>query len=472
MQKYNLKRATIEVLEIHNPKSEKSIYSGIKQWKHAMAQLPLPLDREGETFKQCKREIRHLRSKIKNMRIQRYVFEVYVKQYKAFTTVEWEFVNKPLGPAYRKEFKTMLTKVVDEAIHNIRSGLKEANTSQHQKFGQYMCKFFGKRGKGRVFDNSGEILKLYVDKNLKSLYAEKSPTEPRKYIGIELEFCAPIKENEFAIKLFKKGIHKFAQLKKDGSLRPHEAKREVGYELAILLEESNFKKRLKQITDVLREVGAIAKDRRAGLHVHLDMRRRNKELVYSNLVACQSALLNIVDPKRHDNEFCKYVESRKFPVEFTGEREERYKTINAAAYYKYKTLEVRMHEGSVDFEQISSWVDLLVKIANYPKRLKSDVVKVSVLGKRMKLKKKLVTYLQDRSCFWRITSDVRPSGFAPVQTSAHLQHLEQQLSMIRDSGLISPAARALSFTTQAGSGILDQVAPSGWTSDENETEEE
>ncbi len=442
--KFDLKRATVDVIEEREMSSDKDLFRSIKLYQGAINDLPQPLNRISSLYKGYVKEIKALRHKSRALRMQKYVFEVYVKQYKSATIVEYKFAHQPLGKKYNTEFKEMLKAVVNEAIGNVRRELKQFSEPRSQNFGKFKAGMRGKLHEGRVFVKDGEVLRMYVEKNLKSLYADKLPSEPRKYIGIELEFCAPIKENLFAIKLFKSGIHKFAQLKKDGSLRPVEEKNEVGYELAILLEESNYKKRLKKIIDVLTEVGAVAKDRRAGLHVHLDMRRRNKEIVYSNLVACQTALLTIVDPKRLNNEFCRLVKSRKFPVEFTGEREERYRTINAAAYYKYKTLEVRMHEGSVDFNHISNWVDLLVKIANRPKKLKNYVTRAVTLAKRVKANKKLNDYIVDRSCFWTINhgDSPRPTAIgsfeSPEIPHATLEEIRERLA-IRNDTLTRPS---------------------------------
>jgi hypothetical protein len=401
MKKFETKRAILTLVNQKKLSSEVDIYGMIKDLQQAIKDLPQPLDRTTPQFFRYHRDLKRLRLKLKTFRDQRYVFTVYIKQYKQTESIAYDFQHNPLGPSYRKAFKEMIKEVVDMAIRRIRHDRKnEPRTSIW--FGRYAATFStqNKESRGRVFLKDGEVLRIYVEKNLNSLYADKKPLQPRKYVGIELEFCAPIKENEFAVKLFRSGIHKFAQLKKDASLRPHDG--ETGYELAILLEESNYKKRLKQLVALLTEVKAVAIDRRAGLHVHLDMRRRNKDLVYNNLIACQYALLSIVDPKRCNNEFCRIVETRKFPTEFTGEREERYKTINAAAFYKYKTLEVRMHEGSVDYAQISNWVDLLIRIANSKKKIKNDVIKVSTLKKRITLDEKLYTYIQDRSCHWQL----------------------------------------------------------------------
>jgi hypothetical protein len=405
MKSYNLKRVRITEINKSKLRQDKSFFQRLTEMQLRMAALPRPLDKTSRAFKEIQNCIRECREGLSEPRFQEIIYEVYVKQYNQTVVVEYTTQQLPPGPQYIALIKKMLKEVTQQGIQQARLNLKEGQPPS--KFGKFYAAFDGKKKNGRVFKESGEVLRMYVEKNLKSLYDDKIPVEPKKYIGIELEFCAPIKQNEFAIKLFHKGIHKYAQLKKDGSLRPKEEEGENGYELAILLEETNYKKRLKEIINTLKEVGAVAQDRRAGLHVHIDMRKRKRDLVYSNLVACQHALLSIVDPKRHDNEFCRTVRSRKFPTEFTGERTERYKTINAAAFYKYKTLEVRMHEGSVDYVQITNWVDLLIKIANYNKKLKSSVYKISSLKKRIALNKKLHDYIQDRSCYWQVRGERR-----------------------------------------------------------------
>lgn len=427
MKQYDLKRAVVTLIESSGYRSERDLQRHIAIYKAEIKKLGPLVDREqNKEYKKWTYEIKKLRTKARDLRANRWVFKVYVKAYRQEHLVEWNFQCQLLGPQYRKEFKDMLKGVVNQAIKQSRTG-SQINT-RAEKFAGFITEFMGQKKQGRVFSKEGEVLRIYVEKNLQSLYDDKRPVEPRKYIGIELEFCAPIKENQFAVKLFKSGIHKFAQLKKDGSLRPYP--NETGYELAILLEESNYKKRLKQITNLLTEVGAVAEGRRAGLHVHIDMRRRNKDLVYNNLVSCQYALLSIVDPKRYNNEFCRVVESRKFPTEFTGNREERYKTINAAAFYKYKTLEIRMHEGSVDYAQISNWVDLLIRISNYSKKLKNNVAKVSTLGKRLNLDKKLFNYMQDRSCFWQVQNTGEARNLRNGLN--HLEELHEQRRRMRE----------------------------------------
>lgn len=394
MASIRTKRALLQIVSVKAPsiKHDRKLYMDIKQYKVGLKDAIARKDKgQIELYMESiKRQRRALRAH----RPPTYVMEVTFHRYPTMR----QHVELQLDRD-RKEFFKM---VEDDALRGVRAKMKYKPEKVVWQ-SMIVANRMGNDDTGYVFFDDSSILKAHVKKNMKMLLEGKTPAAPRRYVGIELEFCAPIKEEKLAVLLFQNGIHKFAQLKEDGSLRPKE--KESSFELALLLEESTYKKNLKAVTKILHDIKAVAKDRRCGLHVHLDMRRRNKDLVYNNLVACQYALLSVVNPERYDNEFCRVVSNRKFPTEFTGERVERYKTINAAAYYKYRTLEVRMHEGSVSFDEISHWVDLLLKVTNYPKLLKNDILKLPLLKTRLKLKKKLYNYALERSCSWQVQNN-------------------------------------------------------------------
>lgn len=389
----------IDLIKRPNPNAiPDAIWNYLNEYKHNVERTPQPQ----EDRREAGSGLRYARETLKKQTpIYRYYIVIILndKKYKKFQ-LEHQ-INFLEG---RDTWREVIPKLIDETIRQFRRQIKREPIREDLLI-DTVVKFLGNKKGGRVFAEPQQVLKAYVDKNIKGLYQEKRPEVINRYVGIELEFCAPITESNLALLLFKAGIHKFAQLKQDGSLRPK--KGETAFELALLLRESTFKKDLRKVCNLLESVKAMAVDRRCGLHVHLDMRRRNKDLVYNNLVACQDFLLKLVDPSRIDNEFCRIVNSRKMPIEVTGQRTERYKTINAIAYYKYKTLEVRMHEGSVNFKQISNWVDILIKIANHKTKLKDNINSLTVFQKRFKLDKKLNDYAVERSCTLRLNNPQR-----------------------------------------------------------------
>lgn len=341
----------------------------------------------------AREEIKELRASLKNKDSTCYQAKILLKKYKYTVTVQTYFIENHL-----LKFGPRIEELIFDAIRTYRKQHTKAKPLKIE-IGTMRFETWGFES-GRVFAKPGQVYEKYILKKVKDLYTDKRPESQVKYVGLELEFCAPISETDFALKLYAAGLQKFVQLKHDGSLRPQAG--ETGYELAILLREANYRKELKKIFELLGEVKAVVENRRCGLHVHLDMRKRNKEVVYSNLVSCQDALLKVVDPRRTDNEFCRTVESRKFPTKFKGDRQERYRTINAAAYYKYKTLEVRMHQGSLDYSEVINWIGLLLKITNHRIKIKNNIYELPILRKRFKLKKKVYNNLIDKSCYWQV----------------------------------------------------------------------
>jgi len=235
--------------------------------------------------------------------------------------------------------------------------------------------------------------------NINDLFLDKKPKSMRKHVGVEIEFCAPITSRVLGNKLYKAGVLKYCTWKLDRSLRPDVG--EIGHELCILATEGRILGILKKVCGVLEKAGAVAEKRRCGLHVHLDMRNRDKEKVYNNLLSCQKLLLDMTAPNRRDTEFCKKVTSRQFPRGFYGNRTERYKTINAASYYIRKTIEVRLHEGTVDVNQIVNWTRMLIKIANHKGNVKNSIPRVNKLVDTFGLSKSDDTYIRDRINHWK-----------------------------------------------------------------------
>lgn len=403
-------RYTLSILDSYSNFDRIGYVNAIKTIKDIKAKYP-----DNQKLPEVARiKIQQQRRIIKSLSPRMYRCSVYFKNYRHKANFDLEY-NARFGKL-SKFFKDY----VRDILHKFRVNNRNVKDIQTY-FGdeRYRIEIIGnhfQRG-GWVHPVPGQIHTICLKRKVRELYEPKMPKEKYKYVGLELEFCAPIAELDFALKLWQNGVHTYAQMKKDNSLRPK--LNEFGYELALLLPEQHFRKNLRQLCKILESVGARADERRCGLHVHLDMRRgRKKDIVYNNLIACQNVFLTFLDPVRHDNEFCHMVKSRKFPVKFENTREERYKTINAAAYYKYKTLEVRMHQGSVNYRDIVNWMELLIKIANHKTRIKKDVNELTDLKKRVRLNTRMNEFFQDKVCFWQLQGPQRRAGIRPAPTTA------------------------------------------------------
>lgn len=257
-----------------------------------------------------------------------------------------------------------------------------------------------------VYSKPGQILKMHTMKQIYSMFEKKKPKTYRKYVGVEIEFCAKIDKVELGKKLLKQGILNYIEWHRDDSLRPIDS--ETGHEICVLAPEGRVLSVLRKICKVLKDIDAKTKDRRCGLHVHLDCRKRNRDVLYNNLVACQKWFMLMSDPKRRNGEFCKKVNSKIFPKNFKGDRFERYKTVNAASYFRHKTIEVRTHEGTINVDDIVNWVSLLTKVANHEGIIRNSFQSIRKMKETIGLNDKMENYIRDRVNYWKINGSSSP----------------------------------------------------------------
>jgi hypothetical protein len=154
-----------------------------------------------------------------------------------------------------------------------------------------------------------------------------------------------------------------------------------------------------------------------GLHVHLDARKRDRELMFSNLVRSISVLYSMVPETRYRSTFCKpNTEDR---LSRCG-GSDRYWGINPCSYDKHKTIEVRLHSGTVNSVKINHWIDLLSAIAYDKKSLVKSNTLADFFG-QVKVPTKLVEYVRarvEKFAAKRITKLLDPDNvLAPGQDS-------------------------------------------------------
>lgn len=126
-----------------------------------------------------------------------------------------------------------------------------------------------------------------------------------------------------------------------------------GLEFKVMFRENDFKT-LESVCKWLKSKRAIV-NKTCGLHVHLDARKYTDKTV-KNLAnrfgAALPFLSKMVPESRVNNRYCQN------QVSFN----DRYSAVNGESYYKHKTLEIRLHTGSTDFDKIRNWVRLLSHI--------------------------------------------------------------------------------------------------------------
>lgn len=180
----------------------------------------------------------------------------------------------------------------------------------------------------------------------------KKPDTNKNYIGVELEFICPLSNAQLRAKLAKAKLEHKVNLGYDGSVHcPYSG--EDGYELRVLDKQSNIKTTLTKVLKVLKESEASVTEE-CGLHVHLDMRNRDKKASYSKLYDALPTLAKMVHPSRLKNDYCE--------MNTDSESGGKYEAINSMT--GFNTIEVRLHEGTLDKKKIHKWISTLTSIVD------------------------------------------------------------------------------------------------------------
>jgi hypothetical protein len=139
---------------------------------------------------------------------------------------------------------------------------------------------------------------------------------------------------------------RYLDVSDDGSLRPDRFS--FGVEIKIMFNTSNPKP-LEKLCEWLNDNEATI-DTKCGLHVHLDksyLTAEQKALFESNLRSALPVMAKLVSPSRLTNSYCAMRVSK-----------EKYSAVNLTSY----TNEVRLHNGTTNYEKIYNWCLFLQKI--------------------------------------------------------------------------------------------------------------
>ena len=190
--------------------------------------------------------------------------------------------------------------------------------------------------------------------------ARRRPLTPsvrgyRSAVGIEIEGFAPMTKNELnaALPVFANAIH-------DGSIRAPQGM--IAAEVVCLLNRDEMEPRLFRLCAILGKVG-FSVNKSCGLHVHLDARHLSFDEVCGRAKIVNkwlAALKELVPPSRRDNSYCAFGISRT----------ERYRAVNVCAHSKQKTLEIRLHSSTANYQKVLAWIrlcELLFAVGKAPK---------------------------------------------------------------------------------------------------------
>ena len=179
-----------------------------------------------------------------------------------------------------------------------------------------------------------------------------------KAIGLEMEGFSVHDHSTLS-----KELPHWCRVAGDGSIRTNQSN-EIAAEVKAVFPRSSLEPRLYRLATRLKGLG-LKCNRSCGLHVHFDMRGKDRSEVLKIAKRTNKwleALQQLVPSSRRDQNYC------KFGISTTGS--DRYRAVNFAAFDKYQTLEVRLHSATFDYAKILSWIrlcELIMAIRYNPK---------------------------------------------------------------------------------------------------------
>lgn len=196
--------------------------------------------------------------------------------------------------------------------------------------------------------------------SISEMYYSRKPRTRDHYVGIEIECIVPNENvNALILALSQLPIADQITVHEDSSIQPG-SDMLTGKEFCLLAKQSQLKSSVNMLCRVLSKFGAYTNSS-CGLHVHLDMRYRNPNKAYNNLVRIEDVLFSMY-PDRIDNSFCRKQEHRTLYEAIDDLLDGiRYRSINVEALRDHSTLEVRVAAGSVDANVICNWAKVLIR---------------------------------------------------------------------------------------------------------------
>jgi hypothetical protein len=147
-------------------------------------------------------------------------------------------------------------------------------------------------------------------------------------------------------------------------------------------------KSLQVVCEALDEVNAQV-NRSTGLHVHVGLRNITFEQ-YKNIFINYIYLEGVIDSfmaksrRQNENSYCKSLRDTQIQRLLNCDSLEsinillcndRYYKLNPTSYSRHNTLEFRQHQGTVNYQKITNWVNFIIKLVEWSKknRLERDV---------------------------------------------------------------------------------------------------
>jgi hypothetical protein len=126
------------------------------------------------------------------------------------------------------------------------------------------------------------------------------------------------------------------------------------------------------------------------MHVHLDARHLDAKAVKAIGAKFKKVLPvmgKMVPESRRENSFCR--------LDVSGLTGSRYFAVNLTAFKKYRTVEIRLHSSTTDFNKIIQWATLLSCVFKAEK-IKAVCHDLNTLTEYVRLPEETLEYLTQR----------------------------------------------------------------------------
>lgn len=257
-------------------------------------------------------------------------------------------------------------------------------------------------GGGRVFEQGGSILKLlegpeYVNR----INRAKRPYDKNNYVGVELELICALPIEELRKKFIDAKLAGYVYIVRDGSIRA-EKDGDFTHEVTLIAKQTVINDVVSRVCKVL--TGPDVKgyvNNSCGLHVHLDMRNRKPDICYKNLYYSLGMLAGMVPADRVESDwgkrYCSLNNSPEWGSGGTSDLGRRYSAINCEAFNKHKTIEIRLHSGSLNATKINNWVNILTAIVDRADAVGKTITSAKGLQEQFGINDTLVEYINTRT---------------------------------------------------------------------------
>lgn len=231
-----------------------------------------------------------------------------------------------------------------------------------------------------------------------------SENSKKNYLGVEIEYFSNIPNYDSTTIILKELGTTICEVGRDGSIcingdrrycHAHEFCRAMSGEIRLLIDEETIDEVCDKLKVAISKIDGFNVNKSCGLHVHIDCRNRVKEVVFNNLVKMQRVLFKMQPEVRRKNRYCQQLPEDAKIDNFIS-RGDKYLAVNPVSYNRYKTIELRLAQGTTDTDDLRQYLKLLKKIAGKTTNLETSPLGSLTAKRALNLDLSLTRYIKSK----------------------------------------------------------------------------